>query len=107
MHPEEGIYDAVHRAALSRFLPSVVRRAFDSILREIAIVPDNKKGGSVDMKFATVDEGGWWPKMGKKARIEQDERKTTEISGGIAAEAMIPSTLFFDNPQVYFILHFL
>jgi hypothetical protein len=94
LHPEEGIYDAVHRAALSRFLPIIVRRAFESSMREAGIVPDSKKDKTTEAK---------WPLKKTEMNKKIDTEKETENSrGGPAAEAMIPSTLFFDNPQVLF-----
>jgi hypothetical protein len=41
-NPNEGIFDGIHRAALSRFMPSITRTAFDKALSEAGIGPDAK-----------------------------------------------------------------
>jgi hypothetical protein len=99
LHPEEGIHDAIQRASLSRFLPTIVRRAFESTLHEIGIVgADGKKEGGERKIMAEREKTtkGWLAKImdGKGSEKQQKE------NGGLAMEAMIPSTLFFDNPQV-------
>ncbi|KAL3080777.1 hypothetical protein niasHS_014882 [Heterodera schachtii] len=95
-HPEEGIFDAVQRAALTRFVPPIVRRAFDATLAEIGIVPDGKK------KHAEFEKEEL-EKMRKRAEVPEGMSSVKEseakIGGRPADEAMIPSTLFFDNPQ--------
>uniref|UniRef100_A0A183C171 VWFA domain-containing protein n=1 Tax=Globodera pallida TaxID=36090 RepID=A0A183C171_GLOPA len=94
-YPDEGIFEAIHRAALTRFVPPVVRQAFEATLAEIGIVPDAKKKHS--FKHDELE------KMREKMKPSKGMPSIGENGGKVGVrsvdEAMVPSTLFFDNPQ--------
>lgn len=49
LNSSEGIYNAVNRAAMSRFLPPVTKVAFEKALSDIGIKPDAKESSdSID-----------------------------------------------------------
>ena len=69
-------------------------------MREIGIVgADGKKEGGEKKIVAEREKAtkGWMAKLMDGKGIEQKQKKE---NGGLAMEAMIPSTIFFDNPQV-------
>uniref|UniRef100_A0A914H1R8 VWFA domain-containing protein n=1 Tax=Globodera rostochiensis TaxID=31243 RepID=A0A914H1R8_GLORO len=69
-YPDEGIFEAIHRAALTRFVPPH---------DELDKMREKMKPSSKEM--SSIEENGG--KVGVRS----------------VDEAMVPSTLFFDNPQ--------
>uniref|UniRef100_A0A7E4ZTR3 von Willebrand factor A domain-containing protein 8 n=1 Tax=Panagrellus redivivus TaxID=6233 RepID=A0A7E4ZTR3_PANRE len=77
---KEGIYDAIHRATLARFMPGITRSAFEKALSEEGIGPDS-------LLPDTVEHDGW------RERLSHADKTT---SGN---ESMVPDIVFFDNKQ--------
>lgn len=80
-NPDEGIFDGIHRAALSRFMPSITRTAFDKALAEAGIGPDAKSEAS--------GNDDWRQRL-----------SATNASASVEHESMVPDIVFFDNKQV-------
>lgn len=84
MYPEEGIYEAIHRAVLAKFLPLVIREALEE-----NILKWNIKKPSLNGSLTTKIDINW--------------TNTTESNNSqtmIHHEIMIPQTVFYDNEQV-------
>uniref|UniRef100_A0A914Y303 Uncharacterized protein n=1 Tax=Panagrolaimus superbus TaxID=310955 RepID=A0A914Y303_9BILA len=84
-NPDEGIFNAIHRSALSRFMPTITRTAFDKALSEAGIA---KAGSSQD--------DSW------KERLLETSKKSSD---SVEHESMVPDIVFFDNKQVCFNLN--
>lgn len=48
LNSSEGIYEAVKRSAMSRFLPPVTKTAFEKALSDVGIAPDAKNNEAID-----------------------------------------------------------
>ncbi|XP_065352663.1 von Willebrand factor A domain-containing protein 8 isoform X2 [Cloeon dipterum] len=91
--PQENVYDAMQRACLARFLPSMARQALDSALAEVGVVP----AGESEAADLTC---------------QVDERQVTIGSTTIQrhyteAKSKVPDVLFFDVPQHLAVLEWL
>ncbi|KAI1716295.1 AAA domain (dynein-related subfamily) domain-containing protein [Ditylenchus destructor] len=84
LNPEEGIYEAVERAALAKFLPSVIREAFESKLQSLGILPDRHKGNDLDESW--------------KERLLNAKDASSE-GNSFYEETMVPDIVFYDNVQ--------
>lgn len=86
LNPDEGIYEALHRAVVAKFLPSMAREAFEEMLFKMQIKPNE-----------TLQQINYnWNKE-IQARANDNQNVHDEI--------MIPETLFYDNEQVKFFLN--
>lgn len=83
--PNDDAYDAVHRACLARFLPSIAKQALEDSLIKFDILPD-KKGSLMDT-YCTVEENT--VTIGKTTIPRY---KTTALT-------KVPDIVFYDVPQ--------
>lgn len=81
LNPDEGLYEALHRATLSKFLPSVIREAFEEKLFEMQIKP-NQRLHQLDSNWNISAQ-----------TISNENQNARDV-------IMIPETLFYDNEQV-------
>lgn len=81
LNPDETLYEALHRATLSKFLPSVVREAFEEKLFEMQIKPNER---------LQLLDSNW----NISAQTISNENQN------VRDKIMVPETLFYDNEQV-------
>ncbi|KAI6205157.1 Von Willebrand factor A domain-containing protein 8 [Aphelenchoides besseyi] len=80
-NPTEGVYEAIHRAALARFLPTVTKTAFENTLQKQGIEPTTSN--------KTSDE-----------QLKEQLLSISRTGNVNAADAtMIPDIVFFQNEQ--------
>eukprot|EP00057_Strongylocentrotus_purpuratus_P027672 XP_011682146.1 PREDICTED: von Willebrand factor A domain-containing protein 8 [Strongylocentrotus purpuratus] len=90
-YQDQGLHDAVHKACLSRFLPSLARQSLESALEDAGIVPPAKESHSIeDIEKATSSEV-----KDNVLRIGRTEMALYNPENRM----MVPDTLFYENPQ--------
>jgi len=85
--PDESLYDIIHNACMSRFLPKLAKQTLDQTLEQVGIAP---KSQDTDLELSTSCSV-----KDNVLRIGNTECKITETKNVMK----VPDTLFYDNPM--------
>ncbi|KAJ8030585.1 von Willebrand factor A domain-containing protein 8 [Holothuria leucospilota] len=92
-YENESLYEAISKACLSRFLPSIARDALEETLASLDITPSRP---TVDqMSLADVDKSITCEVKSGILRIGHSEMPVYNPEN----RTMVPDTLFYENPQ--------
>eukprot|EP00127_Corallochytrium_limacisporum_P004995 Clim_evm18s196 gene=Clim_evmTU18s196 len=96
------LYTSIHRACLSRFLPSMARESLEKLLEEQHITPAPTKKGS---EKAAAFVGGNAGHSSSIEYVDRDGKKYAKIGRTVGeirqntAPALVPDILFYENDQ--------
>ncbi|CAG8510049.1 14562_t:CDS:10, partial [Ambispora leptoticha] len=89
--PDESLYDSIHKAALSRFLPSLVKEALEELMIENGITPPSIKPEIETLKIEVI------PSFANPEYLQ-----IGNVIQPIARDSnplLIPDILFHENPK--------
>ncbi|PIK51485.1 putative von Willebrand factor A domain-containing protein 8 [Apostichopus japonicus] len=92
-YENESLYEAVNKACLSRFLPSIAKDALEETLERLDITPSRPTVES--MSLADVDKSITCEINNGLLRIGHTEMPVYNPEN----RTMVPDTLFYENPQ--------
>ncbi|XP_046400469.1 von Willebrand factor A domain-containing protein 8 [Ischnura elegans] len=88
LYPSDSVYDIIHRACLSRFLPSLAQQALNRELEDFDLrAPDKRSIKEADFPVANLTEDHIT--IGKTTVPRYDPKNKTKV----------PDVLFYDVPQ--------
>ncbi|XP_041484897.1 von Willebrand factor A domain-containing protein 8-like isoform X2 [Lytechinus variegatus] len=90
-YQDQGLHDAVHKACLSRFLPSLARQSLEQALEDAGIVPPPKESQSID----DIEKATSCEIKDNVLRVGRTEMALYNPENRM----MVPDTLFYENPQ--------
>ncbi|XP_067943521.1 von Willebrand factor A domain-containing protein 8-like [Watersipora subatra] len=89
-YPSESLYEAVHSACMSRFLPALAKRSLEQMLEELDIAPS---GDRAELKEAGLERATSCTVKGDILRIGNTECHISKSDNLMK----VPDTLFYDN----------
>jgi len=101
IYPDESLYEAIHKACLSKFLPSLARNTLVLMLAKAGIEPPPRRAALSEIADALDDEHAA-PEENLTVRVEGDMLYIGDVAERIRPPSnplLVPDIVFHENPR--------